>query len=1240
MPLLKTEKSAYKKLTEGLRALTKTKERLRQSRSSEKNRIYAPHMKEYNGQAPLNHSNLVSIVIPAYSPKFFESTLLSALNQDYQNLEIVISDDCPDNSIFTIVDRHGEHSNIPIRYYRNSPKKGWLDNTDHVARLANGEYLKFLNDDDILMRSCVSNMVDVFEKNPNIGIVTSRRLPIGENGELLPENLPTHCPFLKNSRVPGHDLINFLRVSPLNFIGEPSTVMLRTTDVTRIEPDIFCLNRHRIQVIDDLALYTNILLHRDLAYLTIPLSCFRIHRNQRQQQNDIPALYERSLALFNREVDELPLSKKSKQGLVKIYELEPSDLVGETFDLLGAFRKKEVELKAELSPDSVVNQWLLARTLSPVQDRLVSNYLCEKGNNPSFGIFIIDIEGETSKLVQTLKSLSPEELQYKNTKTIVLTTAEHPKTQASDKVHFIDTSGRPYSELLNQSLNDANFDWFMILRPGDTLTKNGLLITALEVIEAPECIAIFGDELHRQSDDSLGLIGRPDFNIDYLLSFPAAMTRHWLFKRSIALELGGFHRNFPEAIEFDLILRMIEAGGFNKIGHVSEPLLICDATKMADNADEKETLLRHLRERGYDRATVNSVLPGRYQIDYGHVSKPLISVVIPTKDQLPMLQRCVDTLIEKTSYQNFEVIIVDNDSETAEARAWLDGLEKMQLEKIKILRYPHPFNYSAINNFAASQAKGDYLLLLNNDTAIIKDDWLDAMLNHAQRPEVGIVGAKLLFPNTKIQHAGVLLGLKGPAEHPFIDEPQDAPGYMQRLEVDQNYSAVTAACMLIRKSTFEEVGGFDEQVFKVSYNDVDLCLKVRDAGYLTVWTPRAIVMHVGNVSQNQTDKTVLERKRKRFQAEKYAMYDKWLPQLASDPAYNKNFSLRGAGFELENTNLSWDPLVWRPLPKVLAHPADLWGCGHYRIIQPFEALKSAGKLNGTNSFELLSPVELERFNPDAVIMQRPVDEQRLTSLEEIKRFSRAFKVYELDDYLPNLPRKSAYRQHMPKDILKSLRQGLGNADRFVVSTHPLAEVFSGFHADIRVVKNRLPTTWWEELCIDKSPNERPRVGWAGGIGHTGDLELVADVVKDLANEVDWIFFGMCPEKLKPYVKEVHNGVDIVTYPQKLASLNLDLAIAPLELNLFNECKSNLRLLEYGACGFPVIATDIRNYREDNLPVTLVKNRYKDWVEAIRMHLSDREASHREGDKLREMVLSHWMLNEAALEEWASAWTPS
>src|SRR5690606_24089897 len=219
-----------------------------------------------------------------------------------------------------------------------------------------------------------------------------------------------------------------------------------------------------------------------------------------------------------------------------------------------------------------------------------------------------------------------------------------------------------------------------------------------------------------------------------------------------------------------------------------------------------------------------------------------------------------------------------------------------------------------------------------------------------------------------------------------------------------------------------------------------------------------------------------------------------------------------------------------------------------------------------------------------------------------------------------------------------MRAALKTVDRLVVSTEPLAEALKGLHPDIRVSKNRLPPDWWANLRGQRRQGRRPRVGWGGGSSHRGDLELVADVVRALSDEAARAFVGMCPEKLRPFIPEFRQGVPITEYPARLAALDLDLAIAPLEDNQFNRCKSNLRLLEFGACGFPVVCSDVAAF-QDGLPVTRVKPRLKDWGDAIRLHVNDLDAAARAGDALREAIHRDWMLDEASAREWLASWMP-
>jgi GT2 family glycosyltransferase len=895
----------------------------------------------------------------------------------------------------------------------------------------------------------------------------------------------------------------------------------------------------------------------------------------------------------------------------------------------------EAEFREQAEPVSQVESWLKYRLPTPKQNTLISQYLDAQAGGPSFGIVILDLDGDSARLMSTIKSLSLEKSLYATLKMVVLSVSNLPETTPESKLHFIQVVESNHVSVLNTVVQNADFDWVMIVKAGEEFTPSGLMIAALELISAPECRAIYGDEIQRAHDGSLGAAFRPAFNLDMLLSFPAGMAHHWLFRRDLVLESGGFNEDLPEAMEFDLILRLVESEGLTGLGHVNEPLLITDATILCDNHQEQQVIESHLIQRGFSPKLLPAH-PGHYRIDYGHAYQPLVSVIIYSDSRLELLRRCVESLLDKTRYQHYEIVIVEGDSESKGACAWLNSIESLGEEKLRVVRGN---GCSPSINQIVSVCRGEYLLLLGCDTAIVQEDWLDALLNHAQRGEVGVVGAKLLYPNGLVCHAGLVLGLGGIAGRQFEGEAITSPGYMQRLHLDQNLSAVSSACLMIRKSIFEAIGGIDTSFDSRECLDVDLCLRVREAGYLTVWTPHAVLMQEtvqDNKSTHDADGVISKQEK----VDQDNLYKKWLPILARDPAYNANLSLHGKGFELEpELNISWRPLTWNPLPTILAHPADPFGCGNYRVIQPFRSLRHNGIIEGILSPGLFPVMDLERYAPDVIVLQRQIGDERLDAMRRIKLLSQAFKVYELDDYLPNLPSKSVHRKTIPKDALRALRKGLSYVDRFVVSTQTLADEFHGLHDDIRVVENRLPMEWWGDLPQSKRRGGRkPRVGWAGGASHTGDLELIADVVMALVDEVDWVFFGMCPDKIKPYVQEFHPGVDIDAYPKALAALDLDLALAPLENNQFNRCKSNLRLLEYGICGFPVVCTDLVCY-EGDFPVTRVRNRFKDWVDAIRMHVNDLDASARLGDELKIKIQSGWMLDGENLNLWRDAWLP-
>ncbi|WP_231740182.1 glycosyltransferase [Ectopseudomonas composti] len=1129
--------------------------------------------------AALGESALFSIILTTYNrADLLKDALTSVGSQTLRDFEVILINDNgePVEQLLAAYD-------FPVTYIRQGRNQGLSAARNAGLALARGRYIVYLDDDDIYLPNHLAVLAEAFEQHPGSVIYTgveyvNERLEGGQRIELGRGQPFKHDTF-------DRDRLFVQNYIPVNTWAHPremlATVGEFDTDLAAFEDWDMLLR-----------------LATRYPFVHVPTVTSEVHTRAPGAGGD---------HMLGRERKNFPALYRELYGR---YAGSSSD---------GLQHEREKMLRSLGEPvRSDLAQWLVERLPTASENRQIGEYLQSHQGGPLIGVVVVDADGQSEALMVTLQSLIGERCLYSTLRILVITSADAPSTSATDKLHFLRMTDEPLAAQVNRAVEASDCQWFMLASAGDEFTQSGLMVAGLELARNPECRAVYGDQLQRLPDGNLGGAFLPGFNLDLLLSFPMVMARHWLFRRDLFRACGGFDVAFPDAFEFELLTRLIEQEGLAGLGHIDEPLLITDAPALRDNPDERRVIERHLGNRGY-QAKVLPGLPGRYRVHYGHAATPPVSIVLSTDVPLAALQRCIESLLEKTAYAHYEVLLAD-DGNRPDVSAWLSEVAALGDDKVRVLAG----GSGLAQNRAAEQARGEYLLLLGGDAAIVNADWLDELLNHAQRPEVGVVGGKLLTPGGRIAQAGLLLGLNGPATPAFAGESMEAAGYLHRLQVDQNYSAVGEACLMIRAELFQQLGGLDAQL--AAFRDVDLCLRVRAAGYLTVWAANAIVLH--EAEQPRADVAAEDQ-----------LYERYLPQLANDTAYNRNLALSGRGFDLESdVSLTWRPLSWRPSPVVLAHPADPWGCGHYRVIQPLAALKAQGLADGTLSMGLLTVTDFERYDPDVVVLQRQIGDERLEAMRRIQRFSRAFKIYELDDYLPNLPLKSVHRAQMPRDILKSLRRGLEFVDRFVVSTAPLAEAFAGLHGDIRVIENRLPVKWWKGLESQRRRGRKPRVGWAGGVSHTGDLDLIVDVVRELAGEVEWVFMGMCPDAIRPYVNEIHTGVDIESYPAALASLDLDLALAPVEQNLFNECKSNLRLLEYGACGFPVVCSDLVCYRGD-LPVTRVKNRFRDWVDAIRMHINDLDAAAIAGDRLRDAVYRDWMLEGQNLQRWRQAWTP-
>lgn len=907
---------------------------------------------------------------------------------------------------------------------------------------------------------------------------------------------------------------------------------------------------------------------------------------------------------------------KLSQSQFEVDSQELDGTLSHTLERMVSLIAHDQGLKVDGFDFSDFSQWLSQRTLSVSQQQLIESFIAESPYQPTVQIIVCTpLNTDPRKLELCLQSIQ-------------FATSCGMRVES----HVWDESSQiSLATFANSICQNNEFDYLLIIQAGDELTQCGLLMAYIEMIKQPDAHAFYTDKMLRAPGGSIETAFLPDFNHDLLVSFPWLMSNHWLFKHEVLEALGGFDESAGNFIELALIFKLITKYGSTKILHVAEPLLITpEAHASAEEPQELELIQNYVITSGYPNGKVLQLSPRLYRALYLKDEAPLVSIIIPNQD-IHLTQRCMESLLQNTGYSNYEILIVDNHSKDPASISWLQGIGAIDPNRFRIVYNEGARNIYAMNNAGAQAAQGDLLAFVDPSVQFIEASWLDALVMHGQRPQVGAVGVKLVDADLKIVSAGLLIGMKQGNEHAFVSEPFDDIGYLQRLSVDQSYSALSSQCLLVRASTFKTVNGFDESSSSCTEIDIDICLKIKDQGLENIWTPHAVVQWNPDFSSRATTKPVNLATTDKF-------LKNWLSATAEDPAYNKNLSLIGQPFSVEPLHeLSWRPLTWRPTPLILAHPSDDTGCGQYRVIQPLLAMKQNQLADGVISFRHLAPSELERIQPDTILFQRPLAREFLDYMKHAKAYSNAFKVYEIDDLITNIPLKNFFKSQHPKDTVKLLREGIAQVDRLVVSTPGLAEAYAGWNSDIRIQELKLPPAWWGDLKVIRTEHKKPRVGWAGGSSHLGDLELIADVVKDLADEVDWVFFGMCPSKLRPFVKEFHNGVPIHMYPQKLASLDLDLAVAPLENNQFNDCKSNLRLLEYGACGFPVVCSNTRAFTESKLPVQRVKNKYKDWIDTIRQYLTDLGQANTDGLKLRDEVHSRWMLENFELKAFISSW---
>lgn len=499
--------------------------------------------------------------------------------------------------------------------------------------------------------------------------------------------------------------------------------------------------------------------------------------------------------------------------------------------------------------------------------------------NQSYTNFEICIADDCSSEKETIDTLGEYEEKYDNIHV----------TYRKNNGHI--------SEASNSALSIANGEFIGLVDNDDVLDKDALYYVVKELNQDKTLDMIYSDE------DKLDFEGRrcfphfkSDFAIDTFLS-SNYICHFTVLRKNLVEKIGGFRSEYNGAQDYDLFLRIVDKT--DKIAHIPKILYHWRMTKGSTSSsggnknyayDAGKRALEDYFKRNKIQACVHLIgEPQMYQIEYLYKKEPRISIIIPTKDKSRVLDTCLRSIYEKTNYHNYEVIVIDNNSIERETFILLDEYEK-KYDNFRYFTYKCDFNYSYLNNEAVKKANGEYIVLLNNDIEVISHNWLHDMVGYAMQEHIGCVGAKLLYPNHTIQHAGVVVGVGGIAMHANVSTGEDQFGYFGRLVSVYDWSCVTAACLMIKKSKFLTVDGLDENL-KVAYNDVDFNLKLLDRGYYNVVLPNVKLFHYESLSRGND---MREDQIKRFKEETDYMCDKWKSVLLRDSYYNDNLSYQYA----------------------------------------------------------------------------------------------------------------------------------------------------------------------------------------------------------------------------------------------------------------------------------------------------------------------------------------------------------
>lgn len=1142
---------------------------------------------------------LVSVVIATKDrPHLLKHALQSLVRQGYANWEaLIVNDGGIDVSDVIAQVEHGSR----FRYIPLAVSGGQVKARNHALREARGDIVCFLDDDDLFLEDHLETVVKALGSQDRDVVYTDADLVLevvndSQRQEVDRWSNPYRHGEYSRARLYADNYIPINtwgiradRLREVGFFDETMTccedwdLLLRLaqrhefTHIAKTTVEV----RHRANVIDNV---TRMRLDETVAAYKRIFSVYtEFDANPdvgKARERALDGLHEKLLVVHGEANGHVPRSGGSA-GPARLPEYGGTALVHE-------------------------KRWFAQRSQ-------------RKGFNlPAFHVLILvdaDQMGET--LAATQDALRAQ-IYSEWTATVVMPTRmDNARAPSDDRISFLYSDAG--SVALLEAAKSTEAAWFAVLAAGDAPEPTALMRAVDYINIHPELRFIYTDE-HRDECQKIFRARKPDFNREYCYAFNYVAGLCFAARELVSeIRPAAFS---AAGLAYEFCLSALEICGASAIGHVSESLVSRRKTEFNEQAEsEQRSLLgSHLERSGIAASLRPGILADTTLVDYAPTSDARVTVIVYTGGETACLGMVIQNLLAKTAYPAYSVRIGVSEG----AGAALPAHPLLTVDRLKDSERREDY-FARI----ARSVDSELLMFLDPTVVVLQPGWLCRLVSYAQRSGVAAVGARLIGQDGRIVHGGLVTGLGAYGVVGVANEglAMDDPGYMRRAQCPQNQSAVSSACLLVRRQCYIDAGGFDRGLSVRLYQDVDFCQRLISRGGEIVWSPYSTLLYLGaGLKSFQGDNS-----RQMVAKDADIIASRWLPRVARDPAYNRNFERSDCSFTDESeVPPTWNPDI-RDVPRIVGFGTGSYGSWQYRVAQPLAALADAGIAHCANvpfsntPLALPSPAAIELMQPDVLLMHNTLHDAHITALQAYQRHNKVTVMFGQDDLMFALPPSNPYFNTVYKDIKKRLRKCLDLADGVIVTTEPLADALRAMTTDVRIVPNMLPRTVWGGLRSLRRQGSRPRVGWAGAQQHGGDLALIADVVRQTADEVDWVFFGMCPESIRPYVKEYHRGVPFADYPRMLASLNLDLAIAPLERNRFNEAKSNLRIIEYGVMGWPVIASDIHPYRDG--PICRVANNVPAWVKALRERVYDLDAAAREGDELKTWVEKHWILEE-------------